>query len=445
VATCAGSCYICYTVDACTYRGIGIDTEEDMEGSCQMPRIRFRPLPLFVLSLVILATSGFSGGPVQPDLGKAAEEETGPTFTIFAHRLGLVGNTTANGHVVQENDRFATLPCYCSLSSLGGDEFQVRITYGDRSVVLPVWDVGPWNVTDNFWDPPEEREWPGLPQGLPQAQAAYQDGYNDGLDGWGREVRTPAGMDIADGAFWHDLGMTGSDWVEVTFLWVEDPWQEPDDLPESLPADIPILRAIDRPPLDPVEPIDDSDYFYIVQTGHNMHADIWDYWHAHGGWRFFGLPISELYVEYQRDGSWQLLQLFERSILEYNPFSPDRPLVQGRLVGYSADAPDLAREPIAPFESTERSWYFPETGHSLSNGFLDEWIFRGGLEVFGYPITEEFGATSLDGRPYVAQVFERARFEWWPDRVGTDEEITYGLLVVEMQRELGFLPEEGRE
>jgi hypothetical protein len=140
------------------------------------------------------------------------------------------------------------------------------------------------------------------------------------------------------------------------------------------------------------------------------------------------------------DGDIQLVQLFERSILEFNPPPSDHPVVRGRLVGYSAHAPDWAREPIEPFESNQHSWYFPQTGHSLSNGFLGEWIERGGLEVFGYPITEEFSATSDDGRPYVAQVFERARFEWWPDRVGTGGEITYGLLVVEMQRDKGFLP-----
>jgi hypothetical protein len=410
-------------------------------------------VPLVVLTLVIASTTGSGDIGASDDTVETSYAQTGsaPTFRVFAHRLGLVGGQTANGHIIQENDRFATLPCFCALSSQGGNEFEVRITYGDRSVVVPVWDVGPWNVNDNYWDPPEQREWPGLPQGLPQAQAALEDGYNDGLDGWDREVTTPAGMDIADGTFWEDLGMTDDDWVEVTFLWLgnDDPEDATHQSPMSVPApewvtvdgvgEFLAIHPEHRPPLDPTDPLGEPEYFYITQTGHNMHADIWDYWLEHGGWRFFGLPISELYLEVDRDGNEQLVQLFERSILEFNPRSSDRPLVQGRRVGQYASAPDWAREPVEPFDKTGRSRYFPETGHSLSNGFKEEWESRGGLEVFGYPITEEFTDVTSDGREYVAQVFERARFEWWPDRVGTDEEITYGLLVTEMQQARGFL------
>ncbi len=35
-----------------------------------------------------------------------------------------------------------------------------------------------------------------------------------------RRIRTPNGIDIADGAFWDDLGMGESDWVQVSFLWL---------------------------------------------------------------------------------------------------------------------------------------------------------------------------------------------------------------------------------
>jgi hypothetical protein len=51
--------------------------------------------------------------------------------------------------------------------------------------------------------------------------------------------------------------------------------------------------------------------------------------------------------------------------------------------------------------------YFPETGHYLGGGFRDYWNGKGGLSVFGYPITEEYRAAN--GR--VTQWFERARFE----------------------------------
>ncbi len=144
---------------------------------------------------------------------------TAPTFTIFATRQGLVGRRTANGHRIQPRDRFVALPSMRVLSSRNGNEFQVRVTYGDRSVVLPVWDVGPWNTHDEYWNPQRSR-YSDLPQGLPMAQAAHENGYNGGRDEFGRRVRDPNGIDIADGAFWDDLGMQNSDWVQVTFLWL---------------------------------------------------------------------------------------------------------------------------------------------------------------------------------------------------------------------------------
>ncbi len=137
------------------------------------------------------------------------------TYRVYAHREGLVGNTTANGHVIQPNDFFVALPCWCGLSAKNGNEYSVRLTYKGTSIVVPVWDVGPWNTEDNYWDPPEERHFKGLPQGMPAAEAAYFDGYNNGQDGFGRDVRSPAGLDIGDGAF-YALGMTDSAWVDIT-------------------------------------------------------------------------------------------------------------------------------------------------------------------------------------------------------------------------------------
>jgi hypothetical protein len=147
-----------------------------------------------------------------------------PIYTIYATREGLVGQTTANGHVIQTGDHFVALPSTKALCSNGGTEYQVRITYAGKSVVAPVWDVGPWNTKDDYWNPPSQREtWQDLSQGMPEAQAAYQDGYNSGNDQFGRTVTNPAGIDLADGTFWNDLGMTNNDWVQVEFLFLTPP------------------------------------------------------------------------------------------------------------------------------------------------------------------------------------------------------------------------------
>jgi hypothetical protein len=53
--------------------------------------------------------------------------------------------------------------------------------------------------------------------------------------------------------------------------------------------------------------------------------------------------------------------------------------------------------------------YFPQTGHAVGGRFLDYWQQNGGLDVFGYPLTDEF---TEEGR--TVQYFERARFEYVP-------------------------------
>lgn len=80
-----------------------------------------------------------------------------------------------------------------------------------------VWDVGPWNEDDNYWeDPHRRRAFPGLPRGLPEAEAAFFDDYNDGKDQFGRQVLNPAGIDLTPKA----AGLLGLEplenaWVEI--------------------------------------------------------------------------------------------------------------------------------------------------------------------------------------------------------------------------------------
>ncbi|MCY9787685.1 hypothetical protein KIK06_27790 [Nocardiopsis sp. EMB25] len=156
---------------------------------------------------------------------------------LFATRIGLVGGRTANGHTIRPDDHFVALPSRRALANRGGGEYTVRVcTTGAlgptvprgvpddhvaRCAYLPVWDVGPWNITDDHWN--ESRQsWPELLHGRPQAQAAYTDGHNGGLDGFGRRVRNPAGIDLADGAFREGLRLPTNGWVRVDYLWTAE-------------------------------------------------------------------------------------------------------------------------------------------------------------------------------------------------------------------------------
>ncbi|PMR58955.1 hypothetical protein C1A38_21910 [Verrucosispora sp. ts21] len=146
----------------------------------------------------------------------------GLTYRVYATRVGLVGNTTANGHVVVARDHFVALPSRRGLSPRNSGDYTVRVctTTGSRCEYAPVWDVGPWNTRDDYWNPSAVREnWKDLPQGRPEAQAAYQSGYNGGRDQFGRVVLNPAGIDLADGTFWDGLQLTTNAWVDVAYLW----------------------------------------------------------------------------------------------------------------------------------------------------------------------------------------------------------------------------------
>ena len=420
-----------------------------------MTRVRVRQpagLLLILAMLVALMAQSATAEAPQPDAVQrdpdAGYNPATNTFRVYAHRQGLVGYTTANGHVIQPNDQFVALPCWCSLSSKDGNEYEVQLTYKDKSIVVPVWDVGPWNTEDNYWDPAEDRHFEGLPQGVPAAEAAYFDDYNNGQDGRGRDVRSPAGIDIGDGAF-YALGMTDSAWIDVTFLWLDGPDRE--TIMESVPplpdrfSDIQTVWWDESPPLENhVAPIEDGRYGYITETGHNVPVELLSYADTHGGWRTTGLPVSEFHRVIERDGSVRHVQYFERAVLDLVWQGPEGapggpPGAVPEDLGYTSFIDPDAQEPVPPSNDDGWSRYFPETQHSLGGGFRVFWETNGGADVFGYPISQEWGAVTPDGRTVVYQVFEHARFEWWPDKAGTGEEITLGLLGLELLLDEGWI------
>ncbi|MEX2314909.1 MAG: polysaccharide deacetylase family protein, partial [Thermomicrobiales bacterium] len=92
--------------------------------------------------------------------------------------------------------------------------------------------------------------------------------------------------------------------------------------------------------------------------------------------------------------------------------SQDGPALQGII--------DRLRERGYRFATVEEmaglgERYFPETGQTVSGNFLDYWNRFGGLELFGYPISEPFEWNGM-----TVQYFERVRMEhqpgMWPER-----------------------------
>lgn len=67
--------------------------------------------------------------------------------------------------------------------------------------------------------------------------------------------------------------------------------------------------------------------------------------------------------------------------------------------------------------------YFSSTGHSVGGSFLKFYNANGGVRVFGLPLTEELNEGGM-----TVQYFERQRFEYHPEKAGTQFEVQLSLL-----------------
>jgi hypothetical protein len=152
---------------------------------------------------------------------------------------------------------------------------------------------------------------------------------------------------------------------------------------------------------------------FFSPTGHHVsdRAGFLKVWRENGGVLIFGYPISEEIVEQGR-----IVQYFERARFEYHPEAANTAdqvqlSLLGRQLTEGRGFPDAA--------PTDGALFFPETKHTLSGKFLSYWQKRGGLRIFGFPISEPFEEPSPgDGTPRLTQYFERARFELHPEELG---------------------------
>jgi hypothetical protein len=174
---------------------------------------------------------------------------------------------------------------------------------------------------------------------------------------------------------------------------------------------------------------------YFNETGHNLSHGFKDYWLKNGGLAIFGFPISEEFKEVSpTDGKTYTVQYFQRNRFEYHPENlPPYQVLLG-LLGSEATTGRLSVPPVDPIAPGPAARYFSETGHTLKGQFLAYWESRGGLAIFGYPISEAF----QEG-PYWVQYFQRNRFELHPENSGTPYEVLLGLLGTDLARARGYL------
>jgi hypothetical protein len=150
-----------------------------------MPRRRPKHLRLRIALLGVLA--GAIGG-----WSIYSRRQPGSWQHVFATREGMIGSMTSSRMIIRPGDRFVALP---DRRALGRD---VEIRYRDRVVVVPVRDVGPWNIDDPYW--------------VHDARPASERGRG--------AYRTPvnrAGIDLSDAVF-AELGLSDNDYVDWRFV-----------------------------------------------------------------------------------------------------------------------------------------------------------------------------------------------------------------------------------
>jgi hypothetical protein len=143
---------------------------------------------------------------------------------------------------------------------------------------------------------------------------------------------------------------------------------------------------------------DPDEMLAFAETGRAISGGFREFWQKNGGLDIFGLPISNE----MREGEL-VVQYFERARFEYHPAS-DGLTSEVKLGRLGADLrPPAPRQ--SPIEGPEAR-YFEETGHTVLGPFRRFWEERGGLAIFGLPLTEQTREGGV-----IVQYFERARFE----------------------------------
>lgn len=152
------------------------------------------------------------------------------------------------------------------------------------------------------------------------------------------------------------------------------------------------------------------------------HGEIWQtrdldslLWHAgpKGNYGYYAVhcPIGVG----QRATTAQLASLWKvcDSLRAYHGWSRDRVVGHQELMGTSCPGP-LMVDFVYPYR--EEGAFMADgmelNDHYVGGGIFKFWNTRGGTEIFGYPLSEEYDTVAEDKEPVTAQWFERARFEY---------------------------------
>jgi hypothetical protein len=164
---------------------------------------------------------------------------------------------------------------------------------------------------------------------------------------------------------------------------------------------------------------------YYPQTHHAVGGAFMTYWTNNGGLTRFGFPVTEETAIKDTTGKMITVQFFERVRMEYHPENAGTPyeVLLGQLgrelAGNRSDQPFRAvPESTTTQLNDDGALFFPETKHTLANGFAStgrRMVACRSTATLSQEFTEK---NSDDGSTYAVQYFERARFEWHPEVKG---------------------------
>ena len=137
-----------------------------------------------------------------------------------------------------------------------------------------------------------------------------------------------------------------------------------------------------------------------TEAGFPVDALIWRYWKSHGGEELFGSPLEAP----QHIGA-TVRQSFQNGVLELRADQADSAaFVQLLPLGRNVSV----RQANITSDEAQPELLFEETGYGIRGAMVGFWQRNGGIQVFGYPISEAFERQNALGQQEQVQIFERS-------------------------------------
>lgn len=142
------------------------------------------------------------------------------------------------------------------------------------------------------------------------------------------------------------------------------------------------------------------------ETGHVIRGEFYEfYWAAEDPLLVYGYPITDMTTD---SSTGRRVQYFQKAMFELHPEARSEFIVRLAPLGQYLYEPG---ELISLPDKFTHCHTFKETGKRVCFAFLDFFDANGGVDQFGYPISN---FENKYGR--IVQYFQRARFEWYPER-----------------------------